>query len=73
MNLVSTIIGLFALLLGLIGIIPLLGWLHWIVLMLAFLGMVFGLSARGKTSGVTINFFAIVFALVRLYLNGGIV
>ena len=73
MNVTSTIIGLSALALGLIGIFPLLGWLNWLVLFLAFLGMVFGLSAKDKTNGITINFLVMVFALIRLYLNGGIV
>jgi len=73
MNLISTLIGLFALALGLIGIVPLLGWLNWPVLFLAFVGMIFGLSSKDKTNGVTINFLVIVFALFRLYVNGGIV
>ncbi len=73
MNMISTVIGLFALALGLIGIIPLLGWLNWLVLFLVFFGMVFGLSDKEKTTGITINFLVMVFALVRLYLHGGIV
>jgi uncharacterized protein with PQ loop repeat len=73
MNLVSTIIGFSALGLGLLGIFPQLGWLNWLVLFLAFLGMVFGLSDKEKTAGITINFLVIVFALIRLYLHGGIV
>ncbi len=73
MNLISTIIGLVALVLGGIGMFPLLGWMHWLVLFLAFLGMTLGLFAKGKTTGITINFFAMVFALLRLFLNGGIV
>jgi putative exporter of polyketide antibiotics len=73
MNLISTIIGLSALAMGLIGIFPQMGWLNWLVLFLAFLGMVFGLSDKEKTTGIVINFLAIVFAVIRLYLNGGIV
>jgi hypothetical protein len=73
MNMISTVIGLFALALGLLGIIPLLGWLNWLVLFLVFFGMVFGLSDKEKTTGITINFLVMVFALVRLYLHGGIV
>ena len=73
MNLISTIIGLFALALGLIGIFPQMAWLTWLMLFISLLGMVFGLFDKEKTNGITINFLVIVFALFRLYLHGGIV
>ncbi len=72
MNMISTVIGLFALALGLIGIFPQMAWLTWLMLFFSLIGMVFGLSDEGKTNGITINFLVIVFALIRLYLHGGI-
>jgi len=72
MNLISIIIGLFALALGLLGIFPQLSWLTWMMLFISVLGMVFGLSDEEKTNGITLNFLVIVFALIRLYLHGGI-
>ncbi len=72
MNLISIIIGLFALALGLLGFFPQLSWLTWMMLFFSVLGMVFGLSDEEKTNGITINFLVIVFALIRLYLHGGI-
>ncbi len=70
---ISTIIGLAALALGIIGFFPLLGWLNWLVLFLTFLGMIFGFSEKGKTGGMTINFFVMLFAILRLYVSGGII
>lgn len=73
MNLVSTIIGLVSLLLGLIGFFPLLDWMNWLALFLAILGMTLGLYSKDRTSGITINFLVIIFAILRLYVGGGIV
>ncbi len=73
MNMISTVIGLFALALGLLGIFPQLAWLTWMMLFLSLIGMVFGLSDKEKTNGITLNFLVIAFALFRLYLHGGIV
>lgn len=73
MNRTSTIIGLFALVLGIIGFFPMFDWLIWLVLFLTFFGMIFGLSEKGKTGGITINFLVMLFAILRLYVGGGII
>ena len=50
MNLLSTLIGIAALLAALIGLVPLLGWLNWFVIPVVAVGLVLGLLSN-KTSG----------------------
>jgi hypothetical protein len=71
MNVVSTVIGIVALIIALIGFIPLLGWLNWFAIPLAVVGLVVGLMSRA-TSGRNINLVVLVLAAVRLALGGGI-
>ena len=72
MNVLSTVIGIVALIIALVGFIPLLGWLNWLVVPLAVVGLVMGLMSR-QTSGRNINLVVLVLAAVRLTLGGGIV
>jgi hypothetical protein len=71
MNVLSTIIGLMALIIALVGFIPLLGWLNWFAIPLGVVGLVVGLMSR-QTSGRNINLVVLVLAAVRLALGGGI-
>jgi hypothetical protein len=71
MNVLSTIIGIVALIIALVGFIPLLGWLNWFVIPLAVVGLVLGLMSR-ETSGRNINLVVLALAIVRLALGGGI-
>jgi hypothetical protein len=71
MNVLSTIIGLGALIIALVGFIPLLGWLNWFAIPLAVVGLVLGLMSR-ETSGRNINLVVLALAAVRLALGGGI-
>jgi hypothetical protein len=71
MNVVSTVIGIVALIIALIGFIPLLGWLNWFAIPLAVVGLVVGLMSRA-TSGRNINLVVLALAAVRLALGGGI-
>ena len=71
MNILSTIIGLVALILALVGFIPLLGWLNWFVIPLAVVGLVLGLLSQ-KTSGRNVNLVVLALAIIRLALGGGI-
>jgi hypothetical protein len=71
MNVLSTIIGIVALIIALVGFIPLLGWLNWFVIPLAVVGLVVGLISR-QTSGRNINLVVLALAAVRLALGGGI-
>jgi hypothetical protein len=71
MNVLSTVIGIMALVIALVGFIPLLGWLNWFVIPLGVVGLVVGLMSR-QTSGRNINLVVLVLAAVRLALGGGI-
>ena len=71
MNVLSTIIGLMALIIALVGFIPLLGWLNWFAIPLGVVGLVVGLMSR-ETSGRNINLVVLALAVVRLALGGGI-
>jgi hypothetical protein len=79
MGVASMIISMIALLVALVGLVPFLGWLNWAALVLAALGLVFGIIpvAQKKKSGVAIAGFVfsilvIVIAVIRLFLGGGI-
>jgi hypothetical protein len=71
MNVLSTIIGLMALIIALVGFIPLLGWLNWFAIPLGVVGLVLGLMSR-ETRGRNINLVVLALAIVRLALGGGI-
>lgn len=71
MNLLSTIIGLMALIIALVGFIPFLGWLNWFAIPLAVVGLVLGLMSR-EPNGRNINLVVLALAIIRLALGGGI-
>jgi hypothetical protein len=71
MNVISSIIGIIALLIALVGFLPLLGWLNWLALPTAVVGLVIGLMSK-ETSGRNINMVVLALAIIRLVLGGGI-
>jgi len=71
LNLASVIIGLVALVLALVAFLPLLGWANWLIIPLAIIGVVAGMSSR-STAGRNLNLFVILIGVVRLVLGGGI-
>jgi hypothetical protein len=71
MNVISSIIGIIALLIALVGFIPLLGWLNWFALPTAVVGLVIGLMSK-ESSGRNINIVVLALAILRLVLGGGI-
>ena len=71
-NIVSLIIGVFALLCAVVAFIPLLGWANWLIIPLAVIGAGVGLMGRSR-AGTTLNVFVIVVGVVRLSLGGGII
>ena len=71
MNLLSTLIGIAALLAALIGLVPLLGWLNWFVIPVVAVGLVLGLLSN-KTTGRNINLVVLAIAAVRLFMGGGL-
>lgn len=71
LNLVSLVIGVFALLLAIIAFFPLLGWANWFIIPLAMVGALVGFISRG-TAGRNLNLVVIVIGVFRLFLGGGI-
>ncbi len=71
MNLLSILIGLFALFWALIAFIPLLGWMYWFIVPAALVGLGCGvLSSRG--GGRNLNLIVIVVGIVRLVIGHGV-
>ena len=72
LNIVSLIIGLIALLLAIPAFIPFLGIINWLVLPVAFVGLVVGVISR-KRSGLHLNLIVLVVSGLRLMLGGGLI
>jgi hypothetical protein len=71
-NIISILIGLFALLLLIPAFIPLLGWANWIVIPIAVIGLAIG-AMSDQTSGRNLNIVVILVGVGRLMLGGGII
>ena len=71
LNLLSVLIGAFALVLVIISFLPFLGWGNWLVIPLAVAGAAVGTFAERKT-GRNLNLLVILVGVVRLALGGGV-
>jgi hypothetical protein len=71
LNILSLLIGLFALLLAFPAFLPLLGWLNWAVVPIAILGAGIGALSRSN-AGRNLNLIVIVIGVLRLMLGGGV-
>lgn len=71
LNLLSLVIGVFALVLAIPAFIPLLGWANWVIVPIAIVGLALG-AMSGRTSGRNLNIVVIVVGVIRLMLGGGI-
>lgn len=71
LNLLSILIGLFALVWALIAFLPLIGALNWLVIPVAVLGLAIGVLSS-RTAGRNLNLVVIVVATLRLMLGGGV-
>jgi hypothetical protein len=71
-NIISILIGLFALLLLIPAFIPLLGWANWIIIPIAVVGLAIG-AMSDRTSGRNLNAVVILVGVGRLMLGGGII
>jgi hypothetical protein len=71
LNIVSILIGLFALLLAIPSALPFLGWGNWIVIPVAVVGAGIGALSRSN-SGRNFCLIILVAAILRLMLGGGI-
>jgi hypothetical protein len=72
LNILSVLIGLFALLFAFPGLVPLLGWMNWIALPIAILGVIIGVLSSRNT-GRNLNIVVILLALIRGSMFGGII
>lgn len=72
LNLLSILIGLFALLWALIAFLPLIGALNWLVIPVAIVGLALGVLSRG-TAGRNLNLLVVIVATARLMLGGGLI
>ena len=70
-NIISILIGLFALLLGVFAFFPFLGWAYWLIIPIAIVGLLFGVLSS-KTAGRNLNLIVIGVGVLRLMLGGGI-
>jgi protein-S-isoprenylcysteine O-methyltransferase Ste14 len=71
-NIISILIGLFALLLVIPAFIPLLGWANWIIIPIAVVGLAIG-ATSDRTAGRNLNIVVILVGVGRLMLGGGII
>ncbi len=72
MNILSILIGLFAMLLAIPSTIPFLGWGNWFVLPIAIAGVVVG-ALSSKNSGRNFCLIVLVLASLRLMVGGGLI
>lgn len=72
LNIVSLLIGLVAAVMALVGLIPLLGWVNWLMLPVAFVGLVIGMLSDSNLGRNLCIVVAIVGGL-RLMLGGGFI
>lgn len=72
LNLLSILVGLFAIPFILLGFIPLLGWSLWFVLMIPAIGAVIG-AVSSSNGGRNFNLILLVVGAFRLFLGGGLI
>jgi hypothetical protein len=72
LNILSIVLGCFALMLSIPAFIPLLGWANWLILPFALVGLVFGVLSD-RNAGRNINLVVLVVGIARLWLGGGII
>ena len=71
LNVLSILIGLFALLFAIPAFLPLLGWAYWLIIPIALIGLALG-ALSGAKSGRNLNLAVIGIGVLRLMLGGGL-
>lgn len=71
MNLISILIGLFALFWGILAFTPFLGWMYWLVIPIALLGLGLGVLSS-RDGGRNLNLLVVLVGVVRLVIGHGI-
>lgn len=72
LNILSILIGLFALIFAIPGLIPLLGWMNWLAVIIGVIGLLVGVLSS-KTGGRNLNIVVLIVAAIRLSIGGGII
>jgi hypothetical protein len=72
LNILSILIGCFALLFAIPAFIPLLGWANWLIMPIAVVGLALG-ALSDRNAGRNLNIVVLVVGVVRLWLGGGII
>lgn len=72
LNVISILIGVFALLTALPALLPFLGWANWLILPVAAVGAAIGQMSGGSKIGRNLNLLVFGIGVVRLMLGGGI-
>lgn len=70
LNIISIIIGVFALLFAIPGLVPFFGWINWLVIPVAVVGAGVGMVASGN-AGRNLNLLVLILSVIRLSLGGG--
>ncbi|KKC26130.1 hypothetical protein [Sphingomonas sp. SRS2] len=70
-NLLSLVIGGFALCGAILAFFPFLGWMNWAIVPLALMGAGFGIVSKAD-SGRRLNIFVLVVGIFRLIIGGGL-
>ncbi len=71
MNLISILVGLFALVWALVAFLPFFGWMYWFVLPIAVVGLAIG-ALSSHRGGRNLNIVVLVVGVIRLMLGHGI-
>nr|WP_174274034.1 hypothetical protein [Sphingomonas bacterium] len=71
MNLISILIGLFALVWAFVAFLPLLGWMYWFILPVAVVGLAIG-ALSSHRGGRNLNLVVLVVGALRLMIGHGI-
>ncbi|MFN3817742.1 hypothetical protein [Blastomonas sp.] len=71
LNILSILIGLFALLMAIPAFLPLLGALNWLIIPVAMLGVLVGFVSSSNT-GRNLCLVVLAICIIRLSLGGGI-
>ena len=71
MNLISILIGLFALFWGILAFTPFLGWMYWFVIPIALFGLGLGVLSS-RDGGRNLNLLVVLVGVVRLVIGHGI-
>lgn len=71
LNILSCLLGCFALLLMIPAFLPLLGWANWLIMPFAVVGLALG-AMSDKNAGRNLNIAVLAVGALRLFLGGGI-